>query len=204
MFHSSFRKIGARIGLIVVMLLGMMTLLVVLDIYSSQRSMRSDRAQSTRRLVEVATTVLGHYAEEQRSGRLSRQQAQAAAAQAVSALRYDGTGYFWINDLDGRIVMHPIKPRLDGSDGRLILDVNKHSPFGLAADIGRQHGSGVLRLSLAAPRHHPADRKDLLCRPVRSMGLGRRVRSVCRRHQCGHLDALDAPDRMAGPDRDGR
>lgn len=142
MFHSSFRKIGARIGLIVVMLLGMMTLLVVLDIYSSQRSMRSDRAQSTRRLVEVATTVLGHYAEEQRSGRLSRQQAQAAAAQAVSALRYDGTGYFWINDLDGRIVMHPIKPRLDGSDGRLILDVNKHSPFGLAADIGRQHGSG--------------------------------------------------------------
>jgi len=142
MLFRSFKDIAPRIGLIVVVLLGMMTVLVILDIASSQRAMRNDRAQSTRRLVEVATTVVGHYADEQRRGRMTLEQAQAAAAQAVSLLRYDGNGYFWIKDLDGRIVMHPIKPKLDGSDGRLIMDVNKHSPFAMAADVGRRSGHG--------------------------------------------------------------
>jgi methyl-accepting chemotaxis protein len=48
------------------------------------------------------------------AGTLTREQAQAMAKKAVAALRYDGNEYFWINDMQPRVVMHPIKPELDG------------------------------------------------------------------------------------------
>ena len=36
--------------------------------------------------------------------------------EAIKKIRYDGgKGYFWINDTDAVIVMHPIKPQLNGS-----------------------------------------------------------------------------------------
>ena len=134
--------IGFRIGLIVSVLLAGMAGLAASDISSTWHALRNDRAESTRRLVEAADSLLGHFAEEESSGRLTRAQAQTAAKAAVAAIRYDTDGYLWINDLDGRIVMHPVKPALDGSDGRAIVDVNKRSPFGMAADIGRRKGSG--------------------------------------------------------------
>ncbi|XPV54875.1 MAG: cache domain-containing protein [Halarcobacter ebronensis] len=31
----------------------------------------------------------------------------------VEGTRYGKTGYFWINDTDAVIVMHPIKPQLN-------------------------------------------------------------------------------------------
>jgi methyl-accepting chemotaxis protein len=51
-------------------------------------------------------------------GKLSREQAQRSAKAAVGKLRYDGGEYFWINDMQPRMVMHPIKPELDGKDRR--------------------------------------------------------------------------------------
>ncbi len=142
MFKTRHVGIGFRLGLIVAVLLAAMAGLVALDVGSSRHAMRQDRAESTRLLVEAASSLLGHFASEQDAGRLTQAQAQAAARVAVAALRYDTSGYFWINDLDGRILMHPVKPALDGSDGRAIVDINGRSPFGLAADIGRHGGSG--------------------------------------------------------------
>ena len=31
-------------------------------------------------------------------------------------MRYQGSGYFWINDMHPTMVMHPIKPEMDGTD----------------------------------------------------------------------------------------
>ncbi|MCP3669674.1 MAG: hypothetical protein GY814_04445 [Gammaproteobacteria bacterium] len=34
----------------------------------------------------------------------------------IKTLRYDGNNYFWVNDMDQKMVMHPTKPALDGKD----------------------------------------------------------------------------------------
>ena len=44
----------------------------------------------------------------------ARKQASTEALRAIKSLRYEGGEYFWINDLQPRMVMHPIKPELDG------------------------------------------------------------------------------------------
>ena len=41
------------------------------------------------------------------AGKMTREQAQRLAKQAVSKLRYDGNESFWINDMQPRIVHAP-------------------------------------------------------------------------------------------------
>lgn len=43
---------------------------------------------------------------------------------AVKAMRYDKVEYFWINDLNDLMVMHPIKPELDGKKLDQLKDKN--------------------------------------------------------------------------------
>ena len=136
------RGIGARITMLVGVLMVAMVALLGTELMMSNRSLRNDRGQTTRRLVEEAQSMLGHYADMERAGHMSREQAQAGALAALRAVRYDGDGYFWVNDVDGRVIMHPIKPALDGTDGRKVIDPNGVSPFATAAEIGRGPGQG--------------------------------------------------------------
>lgn len=78
--------------------------------------------------VETAWSALKHYVDLENSGVLSRAQAQENARQAIKSLRYDNQKeYFWINDTKPVMVMHPIKPALDGKDLSSIADPNgKH------------------------------------------------------------------------------
>ena len=74
------------------------------------------RRDATRQQVEVAHGILAWAHGMERSGELSREQAQRWARSSVAALRYDRREYFWINDMQARVVMHPVKPELQGQD----------------------------------------------------------------------------------------
>ena len=47
---------------------------------------------------------------------MSDDEAKRGAVETIKSLRYSETEYFWINDMQPRMVMHPIKPELDGKD----------------------------------------------------------------------------------------
>ena len=142
MGFKALQGIGGRITLLIGTRLVALVGLLGTELVLSDRESRDDRGQTTRRLVEEAQSLLGYYANLETSGQLSHEQAQAGGLAALRALRYDGDGYFWINDVNGRVVMHPIKPALEGTDGLKILDPRGISPFAVAADIGRGPGQG--------------------------------------------------------------
>ena len=78
----------------------------------------------TREHVETAMSVVeAAYASEQ-SGEKTREEAQADALSTIAAMRYDGSQYFWINDHTPTVIMHPIKPELDGTDVSGMEDSN--------------------------------------------------------------------------------
>src|SRR6266568_7448438 len=61
------------------------------------------------------------------AGKMTKGEAQAAAGEAIRSLRYEGDGYFWINDLQPRMVVHPFQPDLEGKDLSQWADANgKH------------------------------------------------------------------------------
>lgn len=57
-------------------------------LFLEKSTMMDDRKLKTRHLVESAHTVLVHFHEQEKSGALSKDAAQAAAIAAVQALRY--------------------------------------------------------------------------------------------------------------------
>jgi methyl-accepting chemotaxis protein len=54
----------------------------------------------------------------------------------------DGFGYIWIHNLDGVMVMHPIKPSLDGKGLLDMRDVNGVYLFVAMNEIVEDHGEG--------------------------------------------------------------
>jgi methyl-accepting chemotaxis protein len=142
MLRTWISSLGGRMTLLVTALVTVCVGLLCIELIASDHALRRDRGDATRWLVEEAHGLLQHYAALEAAGTLTREQAQAQARAAVGALRYGTDGYLWINDLDGRMVMHPIKPELNGKDVSGITDAHGRAPFRIAAQIGRGAGAG--------------------------------------------------------------
>lgn len=124
-------------------LVPMLSLLVWLMGNQNDEAMQ-DRKNATRQHVEVAHSVLVWAQAREASGELTREQAQAQAKQAIAGMRYDTNEYFWINDMTPAVVMHPIKPELDGKDVSGLKDPNGFALFVGFADMVRKSGSGFV------------------------------------------------------------
>ena len=118
-----------------------------------------DTRKALQHHVEVAHSILGWAHARQLSGELTQAQAQTLAKEAVSKLRYEGKEYFWINDMHPRVVMHPIKPELDGKDASGIKDPNGVALFVAFADTVKQSGSGFVAYQWPRPgSEQPVDK----------------------------------------------
>lgn len=81
----------------------------------SHRQMLVSQENHLQGEVETVFGILDHYASLESEGVLSREEAQRQALDIIGSVRYDGgVGYFWINDHEPTMVMHPVKPELDG------------------------------------------------------------------------------------------
>lgn len=96
----------------------------------SQRSgLLLEKSQETKNLVEVPYSLLVRQHQLETEGRISRSEAQKRAIEAVRAMRYEGNNYFWINDEHPTMVMHPMKPELDGKDLTALKDPSGKAIF---------------------------------------------------------------------------
>ena len=107
--------------------------------------------QALQRHVEVAHQVLAWAHGLETSGAVSRAAAQQLARSAVAKLRYGQGDYFWINDMHPVMVMHPIKPELDGKDLSGFKDPNGFHLFKAFADVARRDGAGLVAYQWPKP-----------------------------------------------------
>ena len=61
------------------------------------------------------------------SGEITVEEAQKRAIAQLKVMRYDGKEYFWVNDMQPRMIMHPVKPELNGTEIGAIKDPNGKS-----------------------------------------------------------------------------
>ena len=117
------------------------------------------RMEATRQHVEVAHSLIRWAQAKEASGKLPRDQAQQMALQALSELRYDKSEYFWVNDMQPRVLMHPIKPELNGKDVGDIKDPNGLALFKAFVDKVRESGKGFVAYQWPKPgSDHPVDK----------------------------------------------
>ena len=117
------------------------------------------RMNATRQHVEVAHGVLKWAHAQETAGKLSREQAQESARKMLAGMRYDGNEYFWVNDMHPRMVMHPIKPELDGKELGGMKDPNGFALFNAFVEKVRKEGKGFVNYQWPKPGHDkPVDK----------------------------------------------
>lgn len=88
---------------------------------------------------------------EDNKGKLSKAELASRIKSIVSSVRYGNDGYFWINDTSPKMIMHPIKPALDGKDLSAFKDPNGVFLFNEMAKVAKTKGEGVVDYSWAKP-----------------------------------------------------
>lgn len=100
--------------------LGSMTYL--LDVYHNQ--MLEERKEEVKEAVNDAAKVVQTFYEKSQKGILTEEAAKNYALQTLRNVRHHTTEYYWVQDKDAAIIMHAIKPELEGKRIENIIDAN--------------------------------------------------------------------------------
>jgi methyl-accepting chemotaxis protein len=140
------RSLTLRSRITIVITLTMIALATMFAgvLYAERQTLLKDRQEKIRNLVEVAYSAVESYAQAAKDGKISDESARSAAIATVKAMRYDGSEYFWINDMSPKIVMHAAKPELDGKDMSQLKDPNGKFLFNEFVAVVKKDGAGYV------------------------------------------------------------
>ena len=134
------RKIYALIGLSFLGLLG----IGVLDSGELASSLRQQKQIELKHLADLALGIVKEEHAAAQKGDIAVADAQKRAMARLAALRYGNNDYFWINDMQTRMVMHPIKPEMNGNDLSTYKDPNGKTLFVDFVEAVRKDGAGFV------------------------------------------------------------
>ena len=137
---------------ILVQLMGIcvvMIIVVVCGIYFYlsplyERELLENEKHHIHNLVESAHSLVNDYYNRYKSGELDEKEARQLALQRLKMMRYNSTGYFWVNDMTPTMIMHPINPDLDGKYLGSYKDYNGKLLFVEFAKICKENGGGYV------------------------------------------------------------
>ncbi len=108
-------------------------------------SLYEQRRAALKDHVEGALGVIKHHHGLFQDGKLDEAEAQRMAMSVVSSMRYDeGRGYFWINDMHPKLLMHPLKPAIVGKDMRNSTDAEGKHHWREFVQVVRTEGRGFV------------------------------------------------------------
>ena len=135
-------SIGRRLSLVTLMVLALLGLLLFFCLQIYQQGLMGEKSRQTRAQVETAYSLVAGFEARVRKGELDEGRAKAEALAAIKGLRYGEEDYFWINDSHPTMVMHPMKPELDGKDLSGVEDKQGLRLFVAFADLAKAQGAG--------------------------------------------------------------
>jgi len=134
------RKIYALIGLSFIGLLG----IAILDSRELASSLMQQKQIELKHLAELALGIVKEEHAASQKGDIAAADAQKRAMARLAALRYGNNDYFWINDMQPRMVMHPMKPEMNGSDLSTNKDPNGKALFVDFVNVVKKDGAGFV------------------------------------------------------------
>ncbi|WP_051533715.1 PAS domain S-box protein [Desulfitibacter alkalitolerans] len=141
---KSLRSKLAILGILPVIILFALVIFVILP--SMEDDIMAERKSQTEELVGVGISILEYYYSLEEANELTREEAQEQARAAIRNVRYGDfqQDYFWINDLNHILLVHPFRPDLEGTN--MVGDQDPDGVFIVAefVKIARDQGKGCL------------------------------------------------------------
>ncbi len=164
-------KIGFRINLLIVTGLTMLIFLGLYGMIKIENNMMQDRRTKTRHLVEAAYGVIQYYGSMVESGTLRKEEGLSQALSILKTLRYEKGDYFWVNDLEPRMLMHPIKPALENKNVSDLKDISGKFLMLEMVQIAREKGEGYVDYYWPKPGHDEPVKKISYIKLYRPWGI---------------------------------
>jgi methyl-accepting chemotaxis protein len=108
----------------------------------SRSTLMAEKTAQTRKLVEAAHSIMADFHRTASAGEMEMGAARDAALKTLQAIRFDGGNYFWVNDMDVNMVMHPIKPKLNGKNLATFEDPAGKRLFSEFVSVVKRSGEG--------------------------------------------------------------
>jgi len=143
--------ISKRLWLIPLVAVAMLFMLGLLMIQQVRSDLYKGKQVMTQNIVETARGVLTYYQQLEANGSMSTAEAQKAAMDQVRLIRYGQNDYFWINDMQPVMIMHPMKPELEGQDLSNTKDPNGKALFNEMVKVAKLKGAGLVDYQWAKP-----------------------------------------------------
>ena len=141
---QTLRSIGIKSRMVLVLLVAVISIVALMSfsLKTTYEMQIREKQQKTQHIVESAISLVDHFYQQYKSGSITEAEAKSGATAAIEKLRYNKTDYFWINDLDAIMIMHPIKPSLNGKNLYGLKDKAGKQFFKSFVDIVKEKGAG--------------------------------------------------------------
>ena len=143
--------IQQRLAMLVGLILIGLTALDAMNLFEEYKSLLEHKKNTTQELVDSSYSIIEHHYALQQKGELSEAKAKEQALSIIANMRYDTNNYFWINDFTPTMVMHPIKPQLDGKNVAGVKDPDGKALFVEMVNIIKAKGEGFVSYKWAKP-----------------------------------------------------
>lgn len=138
-FKIAYRLIVLTlIGIIGLAIVAVVTLTTLKDI------MIEDRKDKVQQVVDIGLSTAAYYHTLAKDGALSEEEAKTAALSAIESMRYAGSEYLWVNDLQPVMIMHPFAKQLVGKNVSDLKDKNGVAIFEEFTKVIRANGGGFV------------------------------------------------------------
>ncbi len=111
-WNVSVKIMSIQIILVIILFIGTFAFLMPFI----EEKLIEEKKIAVKHLIEVADTLLAEYDLRAQRGEFPVEEAKKRAALRIKSQRYGDGDYYFIIDSHPRMVMHPIKPELDGKD----------------------------------------------------------------------------------------
>jgi len=109
-----------------------------------EAALKEQRQSELSHLAQTALSIAREEYDAIARDKVAPEAAQKKAAERIGKLRYGSGDYFWINDMVPKMVMHPVKPELNGQSLVDNKDPTGKRLFVEMVDVVKRQGAGVV------------------------------------------------------------
>lgn len=142
--------VGRKLALLIGLMLTTLTLIELNSLYRLYDELLTARKDQVHEQVQSAHSLLDFYYKQ--IPELGEDQAKAQALAAIASMRYGKNGYFWVNDMNHKLVMHPIKKKIIGKDMTNSKDASGKHHWQEMVRVVKSQGEGFVEYTYKGPQ----------------------------------------------------
>jgi len=116
-----------------------------------EKQLMNEKIAATKGVVDTALSLVGSHMQDAKDGKITEEEAKSRSLENIKDLRYHGDEYFWVNDLEPKMLMHGVKPELNGKNVADIKDPRGKQIFVEFAKVAKEKEVGTVEYQWAKP-----------------------------------------------------